>query len=51
MSSGATNKSINLLVSTSTVARIRTRYVNEGLDAAISRQPTQRVYERKVDDK
>ena len=36
-------------VSISTVARIRTRYVNEGLDAAISRKPTQRVYECKMD--
>ena len=38
-------------VSISTIARIRTRYVNEGLDAAISRKPTQRVYERKIDGK
>ena len=36
-------------VSISTVARIRTRYVNEGLDAAISRKSTQRVYECKMD--
>ena len=38
-------------VSTSTVARIRARYVDEGLDAAISRKLRQRVYEGKVDDK
>ena len=38
-------------VSTSTIARIRARYVDLGLDAAISRQPTQRVYERKMDGK
>ena len=38
-------------VSISTVARIRTRYMNLGLDAAINRKSTQRVYERKMDGK
>ena len=33
------------------MARIRARYVNEGLHAAISRKPPQRVYERKMDGK
>lgn len=36
-------------VSTATVARVRRRYVENGLDAALKRAPTTRVYERKLD--
>lgn len=32
-----------------TVARTRQRYVEQGLEVALSRRPTRRVYERKLD--
>lgn len=35
-------------VSGRTVARVRARYTHAGLDAALSRRPTRRVYERRL---
>ncbi len=35
--------------STNTVARTRQRYVEHGLEVALSRRPTRRVYQRKLD--
>ncbi len=33
----------------STIARVRRAYVDEGLEAAVCRRPSERVYARKVD--
>ena len=38
-------------VGTATVGRVRQGYVEGGLDAALNRQPTSRLYERKIDGK
>jgi transposase len=38
-------------VGPATVGRIRKRYTEEGLDAALNRRPTSRQYERKIDGK
>lgn len=38
-------------VGTTTVERVRQRFVEEGLDAALDPRPSQRVYERKLDGK
>ena len=38
-------------VGAATVERVRKRYSQEGLDSAIDRKPSNRVYARKVDDK
>ena len=38
-----------LEVSDTTVERIRRRFVEEGLDVALGRKPTRRVYQRKLD--
>lgn len=38
-----------LEVSDTTVARIRRRFVEDGLDLALGRKPTRRVYRRKLD--
>ena len=38
-----------LEVHATTVARVRQRFVEEGLDAALRPQPTTRLYERKLD--
>lgn len=35
--------------SSSTVGRVRKRYATEGLEAALSRRPTTRIYETKLD--
>jgi transposase len=37
-----------LEVSGRTVARVRARYAHAGLDAALNRRPTRRVYERRL---
>ncbi len=46
-----TDKQIStaLNVGYATVGRIRKRYTEEGLDAAINRKKTSRLYERKID--
>jgi transposase len=36
-------------ISDTTVERIRRRFVEEGLDVALGRKPTRRVYQRKLD--
>jgi transposase len=36
-------------VSVSTIERVRQRFVEEGLEAALSRKPTSRVYRRKIE--
>jgi transposase len=38
-------------VSLATVERVRCRFVEEGLEAALNRRPTRRWYERKLDGK
>src|ERR671926_1046306 len=38
-------------VSQPTVARVRKRYFQEGLEAALNRRPPNRVYQRKLDGK
>jgi len=38
-------------VSTSTIGRVRRRFVEEGLEAALNRRPPRRQYERKLDGK
>ena len=52
-SEGWTNKQIHeaLDVGQTTVERIRKRYAEEGLEAALHRRPTSRQYERKIDGK
>lgn len=37
-------------VSSRTVARVRSRFATQGLDAALKRKPPARVYRRKLDD-
>ncbi len=39
-----------LKVSMRTIDRVKRRFVEEGFDACLSRKPTIRIYERKVDD-
>lgn len=36
-------------VSVSTIERVRQRFVEEGLEAALSRKPTSRIYRRKIE--
>jgi len=40
---------VALEVSDTTVERIRRRFVEDGLDVALGRKPTRRVYQRKLD--
>jgi len=52
-SEGWTDEQIHeaLDVGQATVGRIRKRYAEEGMDAALNRRPTSRQYERKIDGK